>query len=112
MKPDSSYRNLALHRPAWHSSAYDYNLTAQLVTDGIKDTAMPRWVSTSTSQQGVLPRNEREWLLDSNWVSTVRLKGSTGWVQVELWAATSRSRSTRFMWTRPSLPTPGPRTGR
>ena len=84
MKPDSSYRNLALHRPAWHSSAYDYNLTAQLVTDGIKDTAMPRWVSTSTSQQGVLPRNEREWPLDSNWVSTVRLKGSTGWVQVEL----------------------------
>ena len=84
MKPESSYRNLALHRPAWHSSAYDYNLTAQLVTDGIKDTAMPRWVSTSTSQQGVLPRNEREWPLDSNWVSSVRLKGSTGWVQVEL----------------------------
>src|SRR5208337_3303443 len=37
--PDAStYRNLALHRPAYHSSCYDYNLTAQLVTDGIKDT--------------------------------------------------------------------------
>ena len=29
----NSYRNLALHRPAYQSSAYDYNLTAQLVTD-------------------------------------------------------------------------------
>ena len=33
-----SYRNLALHRPAYQSSAYDYNLTAQLITDGIKET--------------------------------------------------------------------------
>ncbi len=36
MRIDSTtYRNLALHRPAYHSSSYDYNLTAQLVTDGI-----------------------------------------------------------------------------
>ena len=61
MRIDSTtYRNLALHRPAWHSSAYDYNLTAQLVTDGIKQTELPRWVATSTSQQGVLKKNERE----------------------------------------------------
>ena len=33
-----TYRNLALHRPAYQSSAYDYNLTAQLITDGIKET--------------------------------------------------------------------------
>src|ERR1017187_6119837 len=58
----TTYRNLALHRPAWHSSAYDYNLTAQLVTDGIKQTALPRWVATSTSRQGVLKKNEREWI--------------------------------------------------
>jgi hypothetical protein len=32
-----TYRNLALHRPAYQSSAYDYNLTAQLVTDGIRE---------------------------------------------------------------------------
>ena len=37
MRVDSStYRNLALRRPAYHSSSYDYNLTAQVVTDGIK----------------------------------------------------------------------------
>ena len=27
---DTTYRNLALHRRAWHSSSHDYNLTAQL----------------------------------------------------------------------------------
>jgi len=40
----SRYRNLALLRPAYHSSSYDYNLTAQLITDGIKDT---NWFSTT-----------------------------------------------------------------
>ena len=39
-----AYRNLALHRPAYQSSAYDYNLTAQLITDGIKETALPQWI--------------------------------------------------------------------
>lgn len=38
---DTNYRNLALHRPAYHSSSYDYNLTAQLITDGIKETNTP-----------------------------------------------------------------------
>jgi hypothetical protein len=46
--PDTqTYRNLALHRPAYASSSYDYNLTAQLVTDGIIDTKSPRWVAVS-----------------------------------------------------------------
>jgi hypothetical protein len=85
MRIDSiTYRNLALHRPAWHSSAYDYNLTAQLVTDGIKQTELPRWVATSTSQQGVLKKNEREWILDGNWVTGIDLSGSKAWVQLEL----------------------------
>src|SRR4030042_1654030 len=40
--PDTStYRNLALRRPALQSSAYDYNLTAQLVTDGVRETTPP-----------------------------------------------------------------------
>src|SRR5665647_2910898 len=38
MKIDSiHYRNLALYRPAYQSSSFDYNLTSQLVTDGIID---------------------------------------------------------------------------
>ena len=80
----TTYRNLALRRPAYQSSAYDYNLTAQLVTDGIKETSLPRWISTSTSQQGALKKNQRELLLDHNPVSTVELRGTHAWVQFEL----------------------------
>ncbi len=83
-RPDQTYRNLALHRPAYQSSSYDYNLTAQLITDGIKDTKLPRWVSVSSSQQGELKKNEREWLLDHNWLTGVTFKGTGGWVQLEL----------------------------
>ena len=47
--PDTTtYRNLALRRPAYHSSSRDYNLTAQLVTDGIPAAGAPRWLSTAT----------------------------------------------------------------
>ncbi len=84
LQPGSTgYRNLALHRPAWHSSSYDYNLTAQLITDGIKTTALPRRVAVSTNQ-GVLGKNEREHLLDDNWVTTVDLQGKSVWLQIEL----------------------------
>ena len=81
---DTTYRNLALHRPAYQSSAYDYNLTAQLVTDGIKETSLPRWISTSTSQQGTLKKNQRELLLDHNPLTTLDLRGTHAWVQFEL----------------------------
>lgn len=80
-------RNLALRRAAYHSSSYDYNLTAQLVTDGIKDTRLPRWVAVSSSDQGLLKKNQREWLLDGNWVSGLTLKGKRGWVQFEIGGA-------------------------
>jgi hypothetical protein len=84
--PDTSspYRNLALHRPAYHSSSYDYNLTAQLVTDGIKDTNAPEWVATSLSFRGLLPKTEREFFLDHNAVTVVDLRGPRPWLQVQL----------------------------
>lgn len=77
----ATYRNLAFYRAAWHSSAYDYNLTAQLVTDGIRERRLPRWLVTGSSEKPVLGKNEREWLLDGNWVTTVDVKGPRGWVQ-------------------------------
>jgi hypothetical protein len=106
----TTYRNLARLRPAYHSSSYDYNLTAQLVTDGIVETAMPRRVVVITGQQGLLgaesrnlppqlgqgslggfsrgekvwPRHQREWLLDENWVTTMTLRGPHAWVHLEL----------------------------
>ena len=80
----TTYRNLALHRPAYQSSAYDYNLTAQLVTDGIKETAPPMWVVTSTSDRGVLPKAEREAFLDEGVVSSVDITGEAPWVQFDI----------------------------
>ncbi|MGA2651519.1 MAG: discoidin domain-containing protein [Terracidiphilus sp.] len=80
----STYRNLALHRPAYQSSAYDYNLTAQLITDGIKETALPQWIVTSTSDGGVLSKNERELFLDGNVTSSVKIAGDHPWVEFDL----------------------------
>lgn len=77
-------RNLALHRPAYQSSAYDYNLTAQLITDGIKEQGLPRWVVTSTSDGGVLPKMQRDVFLDGDIVSAVNVAGEHPWVQVEM----------------------------
>jgi Exo-beta-D-glucosaminidase Ig-fold domain/F5/8 type C domain/Glycosyl hydrolases family 2/Glycosyl hydrolases family 2, sugar binding domain len=87
LKNDATrYRNLALHRPAYQSSAYDYNLTAQLITDGIKtgatgDTALPRWIETATSDAGILPKNQREVFLDGNVTSSIDVSGEKPWVQ-------------------------------
>lgn len=81
---DSTYRNLAFRRPAYHSSSYDYNLTAQLITDGIRDTVMPSWISVSSSQQGIIPKNERENIIDRHPMTSLSLDGNTGWVQVEI----------------------------
>ena len=65
LQPDASgtYRNLALFRPAFHSSSYDYNLTAQLVTDGIKDTHAPDWMVCLVDGR-TLPKQEREIFVD------------------------------------------------
>lgn len=84
-----TYRNLALLRPAYHSSSYDYNLTAQLVTDGIKDTQLPDWVATSTSSRGALPKNERELVLDHSRTNSVEVFGPRATLQVQLGGGTS-----------------------
>lgn len=61
--PDDTYRNLARMRAAYQSSSYDYNLTAQLVTDGIVTREQPQWLNLSTPD-GDKPRREREWMID------------------------------------------------
>jgi hypothetical protein len=78
----TTYRNLALHRAAYQSSSYDYNLTAQLVTDGIVDTKLPRWVVVSSSEHGVLAKHERENVLDHNWTTSADLSGSDVWLDI------------------------------
>ncbi len=79
----TTYRNLALRRAARHSSSYDYNLTAQLITDGIRDTALPRWVAVSTSAEGDLSKPNREIILDHFPPVGLSLEGRKVWVQVQ-----------------------------
>ena len=78
-----AYRNIARLRPVYHSSSWDYNLTGQLITDGIIINTDPDYVSLSTSQ-GVIPKNEREWLLDHNSLTTVSITGTDIWLQLQL----------------------------
>jgi hypothetical protein len=78
---DTCYRNLAFLRTTYNSSSYDYNLTAQLVTDGIIDTLLPSWIVVSTGQKGILPRNERQRIFDRHRMTNISLNGSDGWIQ-------------------------------
>jgi hypothetical protein len=80
----ATYRNLALLRPAYHSSSYDYNLTAQLVTDGIKDTRLPNWVVISDGIRGPLPKPERETIFDHAPMNTMELRGTNPVVEIQI----------------------------
>ncbi len=85
MKIDTTnYRNLALHRPAYQSSCYNYNLTAQLITDGIKESRLPGWIVTTTSTDGIVKRNEREAVLDRHMATRKSLESSAAWLQIEM----------------------------
>ena len=87
--PDTSgtYRNLALLRPAVASSSYDYNLTAQLVTDGIVDTKMPEWIVTVVNGQ-ILPKQEREILTSHGPEAILELPGTDPSVELHLGGGT------------------------
>jgi hypothetical protein len=85
MKIDAkNYRNLALHRPAYQSSSYDYNLTAQLITDGIKDSRNPGWMATNTSTGESSNRIGRESVIDRHIMTRRNLNGPGGWIQIEM----------------------------
>jgi hypothetical protein len=123
---DNTYRNLALHRAAYQSSAYDYNLTAQLITDGIKpgdgpkdwapgealpDARLPRWVVASTSSGGVLPKQDREVFLDGNVTSSVEVTGDHPWVEFDMMGGGPVPEIDRLdLWLR-HFNTPPPSTG-
>lgn len=79
---NNTYRNIALHRKAYHSSSYDYNLTAQLITDGIITRAMPPRL-TVTTNQGILPLREREWAIDRGEYTRNILLGSKAFIQYQ-----------------------------
>jgi hypothetical protein len=84
VEESTTYRNLALLRPAYHSSSYDYNLTAQLVTDGIKDTRLPEWLVVSDPYLGPLPKEQREVIVDHSPMNSMELRGARAHVDMQL----------------------------
>ena len=79
---DNSYRNIALHRTVYQSSAWDFNLTSQLLTDGIIDEKAPAWLNVTTPE-GPLPPHKREACIDGNeWTSNI-VMGCDTWLQYD-----------------------------
>ncbi len=74
--------NVALHRRAYASSTSDYNHTAHLVTDGIKDNSRPATLQASTPD-GPLSRREAEWAIDGGPYSRNILMGAHSWLQYD-----------------------------
>jgi hypothetical protein len=88
--PDTAnYRNLALLRPAYHSSSYDYNLAAQLVTDGIKTDMLPEWIVVSDPSQGPISKENREVIVDHAPMNTMELRGARAQVDIQLAGGTA-----------------------
>ncbi len=76
------YRNVALYRTVYQSSSWDFNLTSQLLTDGIYEREAPAWLNVTTPD-GPLPPHKREACIDGNeWTSNI-LMGSDTWLQYD-----------------------------
>ncbi len=74
--------NIALNKTVYSSSTYDYNLTAQLVTDGVVETDEPARLKVGTAG-GELPRREKEWTVDAGPYSSNRLEGASNFLEYE-----------------------------
>ena len=77
---EAGERNIALLRAASHSSSFDFNQTAQLVTDGILPYRASRWISVIKDGEPV-DRLENGYLTDQN-VSGIACKGHSGTVEL------------------------------
>lgn len=71
---DDTYRNLAFLRNVHHSSSFDYNLTGQLVTDGLVTDTCPYYMEVISSD-GPIAKREREKIFDDN-MTSFNVKGS------------------------------------
>lgn len=84
LAPDhSTYRNIAFLRSAFASSSHDYNLVAQLATDGLVSDKQPQYLNLSTPE-GDVPRREREWMIDEGPYSRNTFTGGDTYFQFTL----------------------------
>ena len=82
MVRDNTLRNLALHRAAYASASLDYNLTAQLATDGMVTRDMPPTLTVST-REGRLPLRDKEKPFDGNPHSSVTVMGGDNFLRMD-----------------------------
>lgn len=78
----NGYANQAWMRQARASSSIDYNLTAQLVTDGIVADREPARVRVATND-GTLSLRDREKTFDGNRVTSVYATGEDAFIEYE-----------------------------
>lgn len=83
---DGDYRNLALRRMAIASSSLDYNLTAQLATDGMIERGEPATLTITTGHGAtatVLPLRDKEKTIDGNPYTHNALTGEDAYIQYD-----------------------------
>lgn len=68
---DTTYRNLALHRAVYQSTAYDNNLTAQLLTDGVITTQQPSYLEVLANGKPLVAGDREKTINESEWSSIV-----------------------------------------
>lgn len=75
MTASKYYRNLSYLHTAYHSSSYDFNLTSQLVTDGLLAQSEPPRLETRVNGS-LLPKDQRECMIDGNEYTSNTIMGS------------------------------------
>lgn len=77
-----AFHNLTLNHAAYHSSSYDFNLTAQLVTDGLAAKAAPAWMEVLLNGHPTNIR-ERDWAFNGNEWSGNTIMGSKATYEIK-----------------------------
>lgn len=95
MVKDFTYRNIALNRAVYTSSNADFNLTGQLVTDGMVTTAEPAFLSVRTNG-GEVTNRDKEKLIDGNIHSSFVLMGEKAFVEFDWSGMTVKCDTLRF----------------
>lgn len=94
-KASDEYTNLAFNRPAFHSSAINYDLTAQLAVDGVADGKAPRYYSITTDGKP-LPKEKVGWMFDYRHFAGFSLEGGELDLLVKFHNFTVKADSIRF----------------
>ena len=78
----SNLEYMSKYHTVYQSSSWDFNLTSQLLTDGIIDNHMPAWLNVTTPE-GPLPPHKREACIDGNeWTSNI-VMGRNTWLRYD-----------------------------